>query len=122
MFTNISMKLDKSSIKEWLYEKSNYNLHQSFRARHSKQTVGNFSKQRTNQLFRLERSELKNIIAFYTEHGKFRRHLHTMKITTDSQCKFCKVNETAEYVHCKKNYTWPVHTVTQGLFPRVFHV
>ena len=43
--TNISMKLFKSSIKEWLYNKSNYNLHQSFGARHSKQTVGNFSKQ-----------------------------------------------------------------------------
>ena len=25
-------------------------------------------------------------------------------------------------VHCKKKYTWPVHTVTDGLFPRVFHV
>ena len=32
--SNISMKLVKSSIQEWLYKKSHFNLHQSCGARH----------------------------------------------------------------------------------------
>ena len=33
------------------------------------------------------------------------------------------IKHTQNDIHTvKKNYTWPVHTVTDGLFPRVFYV
>ena len=41
------------------------------------------------------------MIAFYTGHGRFRRHLQNMQILDESKCKFCDEDETAEHVMCK---------------------
>ena len=41
------------------------------------------------------------MIAFYTGHGRFRRHLQNMRIIDESKCKFCDEDETAEHVMCK---------------------
>ena len=45
------------------------------------------------KLLKLQRNELKKIIALFTGHGKFKRHLHTMKIVNDPTCKFCEKEE-----------------------------
>ena len=63
--------------------------------------IKEFSEQRSKKLLKLQRSELKNLIEFYTGHGKFKRHLHNMQITDESKCKFCDEDETAEHVMCK---------------------
>ena len=70
--TTISINLIKSKIKEWLciYKKSNQNLTKSWGIRHVKHTTKNFNKQKSIKLLKLQRSELKNIIALYTGHGK----------------------------------------------------
>ena len=47
---------------------------------------------------KLKRNELRELIAFYTSHGKFRRHLQNKRLAEDLKCKFC---ETAEHVMCK---------------------
>ena len=41
------------------------------------------------------------MIAFYTGHGKFRRHLQNMRLAEDSKCKFCEDDETTEHVMFK---------------------
>ena len=53
---------------------------------------------------KLQTNELIELIAFYTGHGKFRRHLQNMRLAEDSKCKFCDEDETAEHVMCKYLY------------------
>ena len=99
--TTISIKTVKSSIKEWLHLKCNQNFQNDLGARHSKLTVGRLSEKRTRKLLDLDRSELKNVIALYTGHGRFSKHLHMMRITTDPKCKYCEKEESAEHIMCE---------------------
>ena len=52
-------------------------------------------------LLELQRHELRELIAFYKGHEKFRRYLQNMRLADDSKCMFCDEDETAEHVMCK---------------------
>ena len=57
----------------------------------------------------LQRGELKLLTSFKTGHGRFKKHLHTMKVISDLKCKFCEKNETAE--HIKAILAWEQNEV-----------
>ena len=96
-----SQKAVRTSVRKWLIDKSTQNFRQTLGTRHSKIVISKFSEQRASNLLKLQRDELRNLIAFYTGHGRFRRHLQNMRLADESKCKFCDEDETAEHVMCK---------------------
>ena len=97
----LSQKVIRSKIKDWLINKSSHIFRKTLGTRHSKIVINEFSESRTKKLLKLQRNELREVTAFYTGHGKFRRHLQNMRLAEDSKCKFCDDDETAEHVMCK---------------------
>ena len=85
----ISQKAVRTSARNWLVEKSSQNFRQTLGTRHSKIVIKEFVEQRSKKILKLERNELRNVIAFYTGHGRFRRHLQNIQILNESKCKFC---------------------------------
>ena len=81
-----SQKVIRSKIKEWLINKSSHNFRQTPGTRHLKIVINEFSESRTKKLLKLQRNELRELIAFYTGHGKFRRHLQNMRLAEDLKC------------------------------------
>ena len=77
-------------VRKLLIDKSTKNLRQSLETRHSKIVISKFSEQRTSNLLKLQRDELRNLIEFYTGYARFRRYLQNMRMTGESKCKFCE--------------------------------
>ena len=70
-------------------------------AKHSKEVWKNYSIKKTKLLLQLEREEIQRIVAFMTGHGRFKAHLSSMNILTESKCNFCEKDETAKYIMCE---------------------
>ena len=81
----ISQKAVRTSVRNWLVEKSSQNFRQTLGTRHSKIVIKEFVEQRSKKILKLERNELRNVIAFYTGHGRFRRHLQNIQILNESK-------------------------------------
>ena len=97
---SISLQLIKTRIKNWLYDTASSEWHKTNIAKHSKEIWKKYSAQKTNMLLSLNRNEVQRIVAFTTEHGKFRAHLRKMNISTESKCKYCDEDETAKHIMC----------------------
>ena len=70
-------------------------------ARHSKILKKEYSEQRFKNIIHLQRGELKLLTSFITGHGRFKKHLHTMKVICNPKCKFCEKDETAKHIMCE---------------------
>lgn len=51
---------------------------------------------RADQILRLSRKQVRTVVSFLTGHGSFRKHLHTIGVVNNPDCRFCgEVEETS---------------------------
>ena len=98
---HIALNVIKTKVKDWSAKQANKNWNKTFGARHSKQIVTKYSDLRAKNILNLRRNEIQNVLSFMTGHGKFKKHLHNMKLVTSPTCKFCDKEETAEHIMCQ---------------------
>jgi len=97
---NISISYIKNHIKQWKARQANKHWKSSFEAIHSKRVTPDISKNKTKKLLNQTRDQLRIMMPFLTGHGRFKKHLHRMKLSTDTSCRFCEKEETAEHIMC----------------------
>jgi ribonuclease HI len=97
----MSVQTVKTRITNISYVKAELNWHTSLDAWHSKQIMGNYSMVRTEYLLKLNRTELSFITSLLTGHGQFKKHLHRLRVSSNSNCRFCGEVETAEHWLCE---------------------
>jgi hypothetical protein len=64
--------------------------------------VSRLCKRRADDLFKLNKHQLKSAVAFLTGHAPVRRHLRTIGLfNEDPSCRFCRMEtETAQHIIC----------------------
>ena len=95
----MSIQTVRARIRNISYVKAELNWHTSLDAWHSKQIMGNYSKERTEHLLKLNRMELSFIASLLTGHGHFKKHLNRLGVSPNSNCRFC--GETSEHWLCE---------------------
>jgi len=89
----------KQQIKSWMIQKTNERWNKEPQLRHSKAMLPIFNPKLSKYFLRLSRSSFKKLTGFYTGHGNFKKHLKTIGISEDDQCRLCNVDkETAEHL------------------------
>lgn len=93
-----AVKLD---IHYWMTEQMNSRWSSTTGLRHSKKFIPGHNRSTAEKLLKLSRRNLRTVVGVLTGHFGLRDHLHKMKLTAVSTCRFCKeVPETMEHVIC----------------------
>ena len=101
-FCGIPIEIAKTRIKEWLRLKTVDEWYKRIDARHSRSFINKPSFERTFNLLKKTRHEVRLLTAYLTGHGPFKHHLKRMGLTENSTCRFCDFDEeTAEHILCE---------------------
>ena len=68
---------------------------------HKNKFITNYSKERSEELLKMNSNQIRIIVGLLTGHCKLNKHLKTMRLTQDSLCRFCRREaETSEHILC----------------------
>lgn len=99
IIATIKKMIADETHKKWMAEWANLPG-----CRHSKIALGNFNKRRTEACISLPKNRLRILTGLLTGHCRLRKHLSTMKIRDDDQCRFCHSEQET-----------PLHLLTECL-------
>ena len=89
----------KTAKKEWLQKAFERYWEYAPRMKHSKALMVYPNKYRTRKLVKMKKLRIRIWTMFLTGHGIFKKHLKTIGLISESNCRFCKENVEETAVH-----------------------
>ena len=89
---NLATNVIKTAKKEWLQKAFERYWENAPRMKHSKALLVYPDKYRTKKLLKMNKSRIRIWTMFLTGHGIFKKHLRTMGLISEANCRFCKEN------------------------------